>query len=370
MLGEGAMSSVVHCVCGLSGVHAAVKMYHRDRMNGMNVKQVSREIEIHASMLHPHIVRLYAAFEDADGIYLVQEYASRGELALGGGGAGRRGGEGHACFCHSIDRLVTVPPARPHHPPPNQPPPHTHHPSAPPRPHPSPPHPHRPPLPTAGDLYVELSRRGGYMPETHVVKGVLIPFLSALTYMHTQVGRGRGGGSGWGGVGWGRVGNMGEAKPGDELSVCGWVDGTGATAAAQAPAARQRRCNACLHLLACRLSLPACPPARLPPWPGSLQGVLHRDIKPENIMLGGDGAVKVVAPLRAEGCGLKVTCPPTPSPPPPPPHRHRLRELSHPRHTQVGDFGLAINTTREKPMSRVGTLDYMPPEVRAAALGG
>ena len=28
-----------------------------------------------------------------------------------------------------------------------------------------------------GDLYVELSRRGGYMPETHVVKGVLIPFL-------------------------------------------------------------------------------------------------------------------------------------------------------------------------------------------------
>jgi len=40
---------------------------------------VSREIEIHASLLHPHIVRLYAAFEDADGIYLVQEYAARGE---------------------------------------------------------------------------------------------------------------------------------------------------------------------------------------------------------------------------------------------------------------------------------------------------
>ena len=42
-------------------------------------KQVSREIEIHASLLHPHIVRLYAAFEDVDGIYLVQEYAARGE---------------------------------------------------------------------------------------------------------------------------------------------------------------------------------------------------------------------------------------------------------------------------------------------------
>lgn len=42
-------------------------------------RQVSREIEIHASMLHPNIVRLFAAFEDADGIYLVQEYAARGE---------------------------------------------------------------------------------------------------------------------------------------------------------------------------------------------------------------------------------------------------------------------------------------------------
>ncbi|PSC71935.1 aurora other [Micractinium conductrix] len=164
MLGEGNMSNVVHCVCSRSGAHVAVKMYHRDKMNAMNVKQVSREIEIHASLLHPNIVRLYAAFEDADGIYLVQEFAAR------------------------------------------------------------------------GDLYVELSRRGGHMPESHVAKNVMIPFLSALTYMHAQ-------------------------------------------------------------------------------------GVLHRDIKPENIMLGADGDIK------------------------------------------VGDFGLAINTSREKPMSRVGTLDYMPPEI-------
>ncbi|KAI3438488.1 hypothetical protein D9Q98_000916 [Chlorella vulgaris] len=170
-LGEGAMSSVVHCVCVRSGVHTAIKMYHKDRMNAMNVKQVTREINIHASLLHPNVVRLFAAFEDGDGIYLVQEYASR------------------------------------------------------------------------GDLYVELSRRGGYMPEPHVVKSVLIPFLSALTYMHTQ-------------------------------------------------------------------------------------GVLHRDIKPENIMLSGEGEIK------------------------------------------VGDFGLAIDTTREKPMSRVGTLDYMPPEIVRLPHGG
>lgn len=53
------------------------------------------------------------------------------------------------------------------------------------------------------------------------------------------------------------------------------------------------------------------------------RAVLHRDIKPENILLSGEGEIK------------------------------------------VADFGLAIDTGREKPMSRVGTLDYMPPEVRA-----
>lgn len=36
------MSSVVHCVCCRSRAHVAVKMYHRDRMNSMNVKQARR----------------------------------------------------------------------------------------------------------------------------------------------------------------------------------------------------------------------------------------------------------------------------------------------------------------------------------------
>lgn len=45
MLGEGLMSSVVHCVCTRSGAHAAIKMYHKDRMNSMNVKQASRGLE-------------------------------------------------------------------------------------------------------------------------------------------------------------------------------------------------------------------------------------------------------------------------------------------------------------------------------------
>ena len=40
---------------------------------------MAREIEIHAAMQHPGIIQLYAAFEDADGIYLVEELAGKGE---------------------------------------------------------------------------------------------------------------------------------------------------------------------------------------------------------------------------------------------------------------------------------------------------
>lgn len=37
-------------------------------------------MEIHAQLNHPHILGMYAAFEDLDGIYLVLEYAPGGNL--------------------------------------------------------------------------------------------------------------------------------------------------------------------------------------------------------------------------------------------------------------------------------------------------
>ena len=82
VLGEGALSTVFHGVCSISGLSVALKVYHRDKLNSLNVKQVGREIDIHASLTHTNVIKLYAAFEDADGIYLVQEFATGGEKFL------------------------------------------------------------------------------------------------------------------------------------------------------------------------------------------------------------------------------------------------------------------------------------------------
>ena len=38
--------------------------------------QVEREIRIHSQLNHKNIIRLYAAFEDSDNVYLAQEFAS------------------------------------------------------------------------------------------------------------------------------------------------------------------------------------------------------------------------------------------------------------------------------------------------------
>ena len=44
------------------------------------LQQVAREIELQASLQHPSIVQIYAAFEDNEGIYVVQEFALGGDL--------------------------------------------------------------------------------------------------------------------------------------------------------------------------------------------------------------------------------------------------------------------------------------------------
>jgi serine/threonine protein kinase len=41
---------------------------------------LKREIKIHKKIEHPHIVKLYYYFEDAENVYLVMDYAENGSL--------------------------------------------------------------------------------------------------------------------------------------------------------------------------------------------------------------------------------------------------------------------------------------------------
>lgn len=41
----------------------------------VGVVQVAREIQIHSTLHHEHIIALYGAFEDSKHVYLVQEFA-------------------------------------------------------------------------------------------------------------------------------------------------------------------------------------------------------------------------------------------------------------------------------------------------------
>ncbi len=64
-----------------------------------------------------------------------------------------------------------------------------------------------------GDLFEDLKKGGGQMKEKYAARDVIVPFLSALSYLHAQVGIGRGRqGQGHAQVGMGRV--RGTGTPG------------------------------------------------------------------------------------------------------------------------------------------------------------
>ena len=107
VLGEGAQSTVALCVCKHSALRLAVKMYHKSRMTAADFQQVrgttapsascgafcssgmrlltpcvtleqaEREISAQAALQCEHVVALYAAFEDEEGVYLVQARAAQ-----------------------------------------------------------------------------------------------------------------------------------------------------------------------------------------------------------------------------------------------------------------------------------------------------
>jgi serine/threonine protein kinase len=64
-----------------SGYVVALKVLLKSELRQAKVeKQLRREIEIQSHLRHEHILRLYGYFYDETRVYLILEYAGRGEM--------------------------------------------------------------------------------------------------------------------------------------------------------------------------------------------------------------------------------------------------------------------------------------------------
>lgn len=80
-LGKGKFGRVYLAKERSSGFVCALKVLHKNELQHNKVeKQVRREIEIQSNLAHPNILRLYGHFHDAKRIFLILEFAAKGEL--------------------------------------------------------------------------------------------------------------------------------------------------------------------------------------------------------------------------------------------------------------------------------------------------
>ncbi|KAL1508326.1 hypothetical protein AB1Y20_004436 [Prymnesium parvum] len=80
-LGEGTFGTVLKAVHKYANEKVAVKVLEKKRMlQADEIERVGREIAILKMLKHPNVVRLWEIMYTADRIYLVMEFAARGEL--------------------------------------------------------------------------------------------------------------------------------------------------------------------------------------------------------------------------------------------------------------------------------------------------
>ncbi|KAL6868062.1 Pkinase domain-containing protein [Trichoderma novae-zelandiae] len=81
-LGKGKFGRVYLAKERTSGFICALKVLHKSELQagGGVEKQVRREIEIQSNLRHPNILQLYGHFHDSKRVFLILEYAGRGEL--------------------------------------------------------------------------------------------------------------------------------------------------------------------------------------------------------------------------------------------------------------------------------------------------
>ncbi|RKF76247.1 Serine/threonine-protein kinase ark1 [Golovinomyces cichoracearum] len=80
-LGKGKFGRVYLARERNSGYICALKVLHKNELQqGKVEKQVRREIEIQSNLRHPNILQLYGHFHDSKRIFLILEFAGKGEL--------------------------------------------------------------------------------------------------------------------------------------------------------------------------------------------------------------------------------------------------------------------------------------------------
>ncbi|KAL1440490.1 hypothetical protein MTO96_009353 [Rhipicephalus appendiculatus] len=80
-LGKGKFGNVYLAREKKSKFVIALKVMFKSQLQSNNVEhQLQREIEIQSHLRHPHILRLYGYFHDDTRVYLILEYAPKGEL--------------------------------------------------------------------------------------------------------------------------------------------------------------------------------------------------------------------------------------------------------------------------------------------------
>ncbi|MCJ1223414.1 spindle assembly checkpoint kinase [Toensbergia leucococca] len=80
-LGKGKFGRVYLAKERTTGFVCALKVLHKSELQqGKVEKQVRREIEIQGNLRHPNILRLYGHFHDSKRVFLILEFAGKGEL--------------------------------------------------------------------------------------------------------------------------------------------------------------------------------------------------------------------------------------------------------------------------------------------------
>ena len=80
-LGKGSYGEVELAKHKATGKHLAIKKIDKKSFVNQKIKAtLMREVEIHKTLKHENIIRLYNSLEDENYIYLVLEYASKGNL--------------------------------------------------------------------------------------------------------------------------------------------------------------------------------------------------------------------------------------------------------------------------------------------------